>query len=231
MNAGRKRPFVHVKAGLSLDGRIATNRGQSQWITSEPARRYAHTLRRRYDAILVGISTLLADDPSLNVRLDDDQSENDTIHRVVLDSRLRTPPAAKIFSTPAGGEIYIASCTEADNPARTPLQDAGARILDCRCHDARVDPADLLDRLHGLGIESLLIEGGGEVIASFLRAGLVDLLTFVYAPLIIGGSNARPAVGGPDIDSLDDALKLESIRSFPIGPDIAIEGRPVNIHR
>ena len=225
------RPFVHAKAGMSLDGRIATSRGESQWITSEEARGYAHTLRRDYDAILVGIGTVLADDPRLDVRLDDNASPRDRIHRVVLDSRLRTPPGSRMFSTPAGGAIYIATCAREDAPACRPLKEAGAVILPCRCVDGRVDPADLLRRLLELSIESVMIEGGGEVIASFLRAGLVDLVTFVYAPMIIGGRNAVPVVGGSDIALLAEAIRLEDLRSFSIGPDVAIEGRPVNIPR
>jgi diaminohydroxyphosphoribosylaminopyrimidine deaminase/5-amino-6-(5-phosphoribosylamino)uracil reductase len=217
------RPFVHVKAGMSLDGRIATASGESQWITSEEARLYAHRLRKQYDAILVGVGTVLADDPQLNVRLPGE--EGGSIHRVVVDSRLRTPPEARMFGIEAGGEILIAALANADARRRMELEKAGAVIIACPEKDGRVDLVFLLRTLKGKGIATLLVEGGGEIIASFLREHLVDKVTFVYAPMIIGGRRAIPAVAGDELEHLADALKVRDLRCFPLGPDIAIEGR------
>jgi len=216
----RRAPFVHVKAGLSMDGRIATAAGESQWITSERALRYAQRLRRRYDAILVGVGTLLADDPLLTVRV----KGGGAIHRIVIDSRLRTPPDAKVFSAAAAGDILIATTENADMGRLSELRSRGAEVVVCGTRDEKVDLAQLLDILFQRGITSVMVEGGGETIAAFLEAGLVNKVTFVYAPKIIGGHRAVPAVGGRELTRLGDAVSLRDLRSFRLGPDIAIEG-------
>jgi len=212
---------------MSLDGRIATAAGESKWITSEPARLYAHRLRLRYDAITVGIGTVLADDPHLNVRLED-IAESVSIHRIILDSRLRTPPDARIFDIEDGGDIIIATTEEADRRRADILRRAGATIIPCPESEGRVDLLFLMQALVERGISSLMIEGGGEVIASFLRLRLVDKITFVFAPIIIGGHNAVPVVGGEELGRLVDAFKLQNLRCFRLGPDMAIEGSVVD---
>lgn len=216
------RPFVHIKAGMSLDGRIATAAGRSQWITSEEARIYAHTLRKRYDAILAGIGTILADDPQLNVRLG--EGVESPIHRVIVDGSLRTPKDARLFSVDAGGGILIATREKPDREKAGRLTEAGAEIIPCPEDRGKVDLQYLLRELKAREICSLMVEGGGEIIASFLRRELADKVTFVLAPIIIGGHNSIPVVGGDDIEELADAVGLISIRSFSLGPDIAIEG-------
>jgi len=222
----KRRPFVHVKAGLSMDGRIATAAGQSQWITSERARRYAHGLRRRYDAIAVGIGTVLADDPRLNIR----KGSRGAIHRIILDSHLRVRADARIFSTSSEGDIIIATTESADRGKAKELTERfGARFIYCDSGpDGRVDLGCLLSLLAAEQVSSLLVEGGGQVIAAFLGAGLVDKVTFVYAPIIIGGRKAVPVVSGPELGRLEDALRLRDLRAFRLGPDIALEGYPIN---
>ena len=218
-----RTPFVHVKAGLSMDGRIATASGQSQWITSDRARRFAHRLRRRYDAILVGIGTVLADDPRLNVRLEGDGE----IQRIILDSRLRTSPDARIFSVAEGQDIIIATTDTAKRERLDILRSRGAEVIVCTSKNDRVDLNELMRLLGERRITSVLVEGGGAVIAGFINAGLVNKVTFVYAPKIIGGKGAVPVVGGKDIENLDDAYELKNLRCFRLGPDIAVEGYPV----
>jgi diaminohydroxyphosphoribosylaminopyrimidine deaminase/5-amino-6-(5-phosphoribosylamino)uracil reductase len=207
---------------MSLDGRIATASGESRWITSEEARLYAHRLRRHYGAILVGIGTILADDPQLNIRLPGE--EGGSIHRIIVDGNLRTPPNATLFSIDAGGSIIIACRENTPEILRKPLEIAGAKIITCPEKEGHVDLAFLLRELKTSGIKALLVEGGGEIIASFLRGGLVDKVTFVYAPMIIGGHHAISVVGGSELAHLLDATRLHDLCCFSLGTDIAIEG-------
>jgi diaminohydroxyphosphoribosylaminopyrimidine deaminase/5-amino-6-(5-phosphoribosylamino)uracil reductase len=217
------RPFIHIKAGMSLDGRIATATNKSQWITCEEARVYAHTLRQRYDGILVGSKTILIDDPRLDVRLDN----GGKIHRIILDSKLSTPPSARIFKSDAGKPIIIATTPAADQKKIKSLEEQGARIIICGDEEDRVSLPCLTRQLGEMQITGMMVEGGGEVISSFVRENLVNKITFVYAPIIIGGRNAISVVGGKDIDFLNEAMHLRSIRSFRLGTDIAIEGYPL----
>jgi len=123
----------------------------------------------------------------------------------------------------AGGKIFIATLEKADEKRASALEAAGAVIIHCPEDRGKVDLQHLLKELRALEIRSLMVEGGGEMIASFMRQRLADKVTFVFAPLIIGGRNSIPVVGGDDIEDLDEALRLDNIRSFPLGPDIAIE--------
>jgi diaminohydroxyphosphoribosylaminopyrimidine deaminase/5-amino-6-(5-phosphoribosylamino)uracil reductase len=214
------KPFVHVKAGVSLDGKIATSTGKSQWITSEKARLYAHRLRQRYSAILVGTNTVLIDDPSLNVRT----SDGGSIHRVIIDSELKLPLTAKLFQQEAGGKIFIATSRNVTAAKAVEFEKAGATLLKCKTENGKIDLNDLMTQLSANGINSLMVEGGGETIASFLAAGLVNKMTLVYAPIVIGGRASVSVASGLEIDSLSEAHQLHSLRSFKLGPDIAIEG-------
>lgn len=215
------RPFVHVKAGMSLDGRIATSTNKSQWITSEDSRRYAHLLRQRYDAILVGINTVIHDDPSLDVRL----PEGGYNQRIIMDSHLRIPLNARVLTGSANAGLTIVT-TSRDCNQIGQIQQMGAEVIICDEKDGRIDVEDMLSALGKKGINSVLVEGGGEIISSFFRNNLVNKITFVYAPLIIGGRNAVPAVGGTDIDLLSQGIKLTGVKHFTLGPDIAIEAYP-----
>lgn len=222
-NVHNGRPFVHVKAGLSMDGKIATASGESKWITSERARRYAHRLRQRYDSILVGIGTVLADDPRLTVRIDD---EGGSIHRIIVDSRLRIPLNARLFSLESGGIIFIATTDAAEASLAKEIEKLNVEIIYCSSKNEQVDLECLVKLLGERGITSVLVEGGGEMIAGFFKAGLVDKVTFVYAPIIIGGRKATPVVGGSELESLSAAYRLRDLRCFRLGPDIAVEGYP-----
>lgn len=217
-----RRPFVHIKAGMSLDGRIATATGKSQWITSEEARRYAHRLRQRYDAILVGANTLEIDNPRLDVRVEG----GGVINRIILDSRLRIRSDARLFENDAGGSVIIATTASAPADRIAEIESHGATVIVCEEKDGRVAIGDLLTRLGARGITGLMVEGGGETIASFFENGAVQKVTFVFAPLVIGGRTSVPAVGGRVIDELAQAWRLKDLRSFKLGPDIAIEGYP-----
>jgi diaminohydroxyphosphoribosylaminopyrimidine deaminase / 5-amino-6-(5-phosphoribosylamino)uracil reductase len=217
-----RTPFVTVKAALTMDGRIATAKGDSQWITGEAARRHAmQQFRRNADAILVGINTILADDPSLTYR--GPGARRKSWRRIVLDSQARTPLTAGVVTDAAASQtlIVVASGAPAGRVAALRQQ---CSVVEAPTDKGRIDPRWLLEQLDGEGVTSLLVEGGGEVNASFLEAGLVQRVSFYYAPKILGGRNARPAVGGGGAASLAAAHELDDVEFLPLGRDWLVTG-------
>ncbi len=200
------RPTVTLKLATSLDGRIATASGESKWITGEAARLEGHRLRARHDAILVGIGTVLADDPALTVRLPDHTGPQPL--RVVLDSRLRTPATAQV----AGGTSLIFTTAPAH-----PVGEA--EVVEVVEVDGRPNLHAALDILHARGVRSVLIEGGGEVAASFLRENLIDRLEWFRAPILLG-SEGRPCVAALSLAKLADAPKFRRISAEVVGDDL-----------
>jgi len=200
-----RRPWVTLKAGMSLDGKVATRTGASQWITGEAARHRALELREEHDAILVGVTTILADDPRLTRRLGLTPGLGST--RIVLDSTLRTPPEATVVTTDP--ELTLVVHTEAADPARVVrLREAGVEVLEMPADGhGRVDLEPLLDELGRRGVTALLVEGGSAVHGSFVDADLVDEAVLFVAPLLIGG-DAPSVVGGIGCDGLDGATRL-----------------------
>ena len=200
------RPSVTLKLATSLDGRIATASGESKWITGEAARLEGHRLRAAHDAILVGVETVLADDPELTARLPGRPVDQPL--RVVLDSRLRTPATAKM----AGGDSLI--LTAAD-----PRAVGKARVERIEAPEGRPSPEAALRAIGRAGAASVLIEGGGQVAASFLRAGLVDRLEWFRAPILLGGEG-RPCVAALALAKLADAPKFRRLSAEPLGDDL-----------
>lgn len=221
-NVTLRRPFVYLKLAMSLDGRIATRTGDSQWITSEASRRRVHRLRDRVSAIAVGIGTVLADNPSLTTRLPHGRG-HDPI-RIVLDSNLRTPPDAAIFNSSSSAALIIA--TRRDPPAdrRIILEKLGAKVLPTAGQTC-VDLEDLFRRLYRAEITSVLIEGGSGVAWAALNARVVDRCLFFYAPIIIGGEEALTGVGGVGVSKLEYAPKLVDVQFSRVGPDLLLNGR------
>lgn len=218
-----KRPFVVLKAATSLDGRIATRGGESKWITSEEARRAGHLLRDRLDAICVGVNTVLADDPELTARLPDTRNPV----RVVLDSRLRTPPSSKLVRSAREVRTLIATTREADLERRRLLESRGVEVLVVkRTREGRVDLGRLLEALAERELNSVLVEGGGSVLGAFVDAKLVNKVVLFLAPMIIGGEGAPHAVGGRGVKRLGEALRLERLETERVGPDLMIVGYP-----
>lgn len=206
------RPFVAVKFAMSLDGKIATRTGRSRWITGEQARAHGHQLRHEHDAILVGVNTVVKDDPELTTRLNDKEKARQPL-RVVLDSRLRMPRGARVLD----GHTLIAT-------TRSGAVD-GAEVLPLDADQAgRVPITGLLDELGRRGIISLLVEGGGETHASFLAARLVDKVYAYVAPIVIGGKEAPGPVAGDGVEDLKSALRLRDTTVTTFGDDTLISG-------
>jgi diaminohydroxyphosphoribosylaminopyrimidine deaminase / 5-amino-6-(5-phosphoribosylamino)uracil reductase len=238
----RRTPFVTVKAAMTLDGKIATAGGESKWITGEKARAYGMKLRQGSDAVLVGINTILADDPSLTVRIKSrggDNIQHSTFNiqhprprRIVLDALARTPLSAKVVSD------QYASLTTIVVSRRAP----GCRVAAlAKRANVLVGPATksstpatrhpsldlrwLLRRLGAQNVTSLLVEGGGEVNAAFLLGGFAHRVAFFYAPKILGGRDARKAVAGEGARSLAEALQLRDVEWQRLGPDLLLTAR------
>lgn len=197
---------VTLKLATSLDGRIATASGESQWITGEAARLEGHRLRAAHDAILVGVETVLHDDPELTARLPGRSVDQPL--RVVLDSRLRTPQAAKV----AGENTLILTAAE-------PRSIGAAKVVQIDAKDGRPTIPAVLKALEIAGATSLLIEGGGQVAASFLRADAVDALEWFRAPVLLGGEG-RPCVAALALAKLADAPKFRRLGVEPVGDDL-----------
>lgn len=213
-------PFVTLKCAESLDGKIACNTGESKWITCEKARKLARRLRAEHDAVLVGVETVLKDNPQLTTRM---KGEKNPI-RIILDSHLRVPIEAKVF---ADENAVIATTDKYDANKKNELEKKGVRVIVCGGDGSgRVDVRELVKRLGELNISSLLVEGGSEVNASFIEAGLVDKFLFFIAPKIIGGRQAKGAVGGKGVGKVSEAIELRIEKVRRIGSDFLVEARP-----
>ena len=215
-----RRPHVTLKAGMTLDGKIADLHGVSRWITGEAARRHAHRLRSESDAIVVGIGTVLRDDPELTVRLGQPWPREPL--RVVLDTTARTPVGARLIRAGRPSAAVIAVGAGAPEPRVRALAAAGATVVSCGTRDGRVDLGALLGELFAREVRAVLVEGGGEVHGAFLDAGLVDRVAMFAAPLLIGGRGATPVVAGAGRE-LKSAVRLGSFTVTPLGDDLLIE--------
>jgi diaminohydroxyphosphoribosylaminopyrimidine deaminase/5-amino-6-(5-phosphoribosylamino)uracil reductase len=231
-------PFVHLKIACSLDGRIATRTGQSKWITGEEARAAAQALRHESDAILVGVNTVLADDPLLTDRTG--KPRHRPLTRVVLDAGLRTPISSQLVQTAhehpliifaaqqelvdnMGFPIYADSGDTAEERGQA-LISRGAEVLRIGSDGGLLDLKEALKTLAARSLTSVLVEGGAEVAASLIEKGMVDKVSFFIAPLIIGGREAKAAIGGQGIEDLNCATKLREIEIRTHGRDLEITG-------
>jgi diaminohydroxyphosphoribosylaminopyrimidine deaminase/5-amino-6-(5-phosphoribosylamino)uracil reductase len=206
------RPRITLKIATSLDGRIGTSTGESQWITGPDARVQGHRLRNEHDAVLVGVETVLADDPRLTVRLPEGEVVRGDPLRVVLDSRLRTPPFARLARE---GTLIV---TTRDPAAAAAI--GGAEIVRV-AGDAQNRPTvpAILDLLAARGVKSLMIEGGGRVAACFVAAGLIDAIEWFRAPILLGG-DGRPGVAALSLARLANAPKFRRLAVEPLGDDL-----------
>lgn len=216
-------PYVVLKSAMTLDGKIATAKGESRWITGEVARRHLHRQRRHVDAVLVGVGTVLRDDPQLTARAGDRHAAGRQPLRVILDSRLRTPVTAAVLKgTPAGTLILTAPGAPRSQMAR--LRALGVSVAPVAGRPGRVSLTAGLRYLGRAGITSVLIEGGSEVNASALASGLVNRVLLYVAPKLLGGRDAKDVIGGVSPPRLADARALETWRTRWLGRDLLIEG-------
>lgn len=220
------RPYVTLKAGMTLDGKLATATGESRWITCEASREEVHQLRCCVDAVLIGVQTVLADDPSLTARTGPrlDQLARRQPLRIVVDSRLRTPFKAQILAQQEKATTIIATTAVAPVARRSVLQKQGIEILTLPAIRGRVSLPALLAQLGRRGIMSLLVEGGSEINAAMLKAELVDHIRLYVAPLLLGGRNAKSVIGGESPARLAGAIKLRHVMTRSIGDDVVVEG-------
>ncbi len=214
------RPLVTAKAAVSLDGRMATRARASQWISGEVARRRTHGLRAESDAVVVGIGTLLDDDPRLTARIEGACGPR---YRVVLDSDLQTPPTAALLRQPDGVALLFCAEGAADESERR-LVEAGAEVVRVTSYEKGLSWRGVLAELARREVMSVLLEGGSGLLTSAFEADIIDKLFLVYAPLLIGGSAALPLWAGEGVDELGAAPRLQHVRRLDLGDDWAVEG-------
>jgi len=220
----KQLPFVTVKVAQSVDGKIATSSGDSRWITSQSSRRLGHKLRSQADAVLVGVNTVLKDNPLLSCRHCGHLRKKQP-KKIIVDSKLRLLPDLKIFSPRSPAPVIIATTKFA--PRKKILYfERKARVIVAKDKEKRVDLRDLFRELARQGIAHILIEGGGELIASALKMRLVDRMIVFVSPKIIGGSEAPTAVEGEGVERIRQAARLKDVKFKRVGPELLIEGEP-----
>ncbi len=217
-----RQPYVLMKYAMTMDGKIASCSGDSKWITCEASRQVVHTLRSEMMGIVVGRGTVAADDPMLNCRLDGQPHQP---IRIVIDGKASLSPASRLAQTAKEYHTIVAH-TDAAKPERlNALQEKGVETVCCLAKDGRVDICDFINRMGAQGIDSLLLEGGASLNASFLEAGCVDEVYAFIAPKIIGGSGAPSPVSGKGFQMMSEAIALEHLSVENTGCDLLMKGK------
>ncbi len=218
----QKIPFVTLKAALSLDGKMATKKFDSRWISSEATREFVHLLRGEYDALMIGSGTLLKDDPRLTVR--HPNWKNKKLARIILDPGLRFPLRSRILSTLSRGRILVFTNKTASPQKRAALERSGAEVIIVPGTSLELDLKKILLWLGNQEISSLLVEGGGSLATSLLEKKLADKIFLTISPKLIGGTNAVAFYAGRGAERLENALRLKRFSTFELGEDIIAEG-------
>lgn len=224
-----RTPWVTAKSAMTLDGKIATASGESKWITGPASRAHAHRLRLGADAVLVGVETVLADDPSLTLRTQPGFRVPAAVplkRRIILDTRARTPLGCRLASDEARANTLVVVGESAD-PAKIAALQARVMLIRAPEREGRIDLQWLLPELGQMSIQHLLVEGGGTVLAAFFESGLVHRTAFFYAPRILGGEESRRSVAGRGFRSLAEAPSLTDVESRRFGEDLFITARVV----
>ncbi|OZU87451.1 riboflavin biosynthesis protein RibD [Virgibacillus indicus] len=216
----QKKPFVTLKSGITLDGKVATHKFNSKWITSEEARRDVHHLRNENMAILVGINTAIKDDPALTTRIPNGRNPI----RVVLDSTLKIPLDYQLV-TDKQAETWIFTSKNCDKVKKKALEDVGVKVF-ATSSKKSVDPNEVVQILGDKGVSSVLIEGGGNVNASFLENKLIDKVVLYFAPKLIGGQDAPTFLEGTGFEMMKDAIELIDTDFVRVGKDFKFIGYP-----
>lgn len=213
-----KRPYVLMKYAMTADGKIATGSGESKWITGESARARVQQTRHQYSAIMVGVDTVLADNPMLNSRMPNAKQPV----RIVCDSQLRTPLDCQLVQTAKEYRTVIATVSD-DLQKIEQFRPLGVDVLVCKARNKRVDLQDLLQKLGEMQIDSLLLEGGSSLNFSALESGIVNRVHCYIAPKLVGGKQAKTPIGGEGIQQIDQAVKLKLKSTELIGEDILLD--------
>lgn len=230
-------PFVIMKYAMTADGKIAAYTGDSRWVTGEAARKHTHKTRKRVAAIMVGIGTVLADDPMLNCRLEEPDLKRDGTPfdrsvdpvRVVCDSKLRIPLDCRIVKTAGDIRTIVACAYGADPEKKAALEKAGVEVIDVMAdRDGRASLPLIIEKLGALGLDSVLLEGGAELNFSALEDGIPDKLQVYIAPKLIGGAGAKSPIGGKGIAKMADCVDLGRPKITKLGDDLLLEYRFVN---
>ncbi len=215
-------PFVIAKFAMSLDGKTATRTGDSRWISGQESREYAHQLRQAVDAIIVGVNTVLSDDPQLTARDKQGRPLERQPLRVIVDSEARTPATARLFGEP--GTTMVATTLAAPRTRVRGFQEVGAEVVEFVSQEGLVNLEELLKELGRRGSISVMVEGGSILFASLFEQGLVDKVVAFIAPMIIGGKRAKMAVAGEGVERIDHALRLNRVTIEHLGDDVMISG-------
>lgn len=215
----KKMPFVTVKVAQSLDGRIATKAGDSKWITSDKSRAFAHRLRQNYDAIMVGVNTVLRDNPRLNAWFSKRQPA-----KVIVDSQLSIHDNANIFSGKGEAIIVTLPSSPGQETENRQTLSKRAKILEVKGKTGQINLKNMMKKLAQLEITNILVEGGGTLIGSLFDEGLVDKVLFFISPKIIGGKDAISSVMGQGIDRIERSFKLKDVKLRKMGEDFLFEG-------
>ena len=213
-----KMPYVAMKYAMTLDGKIASFSGDSKWVTGEKAREHTHFLRKKYRGILVGIGTVLADDPMLNCRI---ENGVDPV-RIVCDSHLQIPLECQLVKTAKDIETIVCYAEENEEKQKA-LMEAGVQLIKAE-KDGQVDLEKLMMELGSMEIDSVLVEGGGAIHGSFLTSGLVQKVYCYIAPKMIGGKDALSPVLGKGIEKMSDAVEITDVTVQNFGSDICVSG-------
>jgi diaminohydroxyphosphoribosylaminopyrimidine deaminase/5-amino-6-(5-phosphoribosylamino)uracil reductase len=216
-------PFITAKFALSLDGKIATRTGDSRWISSEDSRKYVHYLRYSNDAIMVGVNTVIADDPNLTTKCCGGRGGMAVQQplRVIIDGKGRTPLTSRLFAQP--GKTLVAY-SKIESEKITSYSRIGAELLELPGKGHLVNIQALLQALGKRGIMSILVEGGGTLLGSMFDDGQVDKVIAFVAPVIIGGSKTKTPVGGRGAEKIADAMRLKRVKIERIGDDVMVTG-------
>lgn len=214
-----KIPFVILKSGMSLDGKIATYSGESKWITSKESREDSQNLRNRLNSIMVGVNTVIADDPELTCRVNNEKN----LIRIVVDTNLRIPLDSKVVNNNDKLTIVATTLNSNENKKQT-LRDLGIKVIEVSEKNNKVNLKELVKKLGQEEIDSILIEGGGTLNFSALEENIVDKVIFYIAPKILGGENSKSCIAGMGFSELDNAVNLKNMSYRKIGEDLVVEG-------
>ena len=215
----KKEPFVILKVAATLDGKMATRNGDSKWISSETSRRLVHRLRNEVDAVVVGIGTVLKDDPLLTARIPGGRDP----YRIILDSRLQIPEESKVIGI-SSSKTIIATTAVASRDKIERLEKAGVHVLIVESRNGRVDLKSFLSKLGEMGVMSILVEGGGHINGAFLDEGFIDKFLLFLSPRLMGDSQAMGIFAGKGAEQLKKLTAVKELRVKKIGGDILIEG-------